>query len=67
MEYKVMSCQLKIGGDTMIVITSSSHVHGILNLRGATTSDRPPSYFMDLVTHGEHAAFLRYSEPRPQS
>lgn len=43
----------------MIVITDPRDIRGLIELKSATTADRPPNYFIDQVTDGKHVAFAR--------
>ncbi|KAJ7622347.1 cytochrome P450 [Roridomyces roridus] len=51
---------LKIGPGTLVVVTDIAVVKELLEKRSLTTSDRPGSHIVDVVTGGLHIAFARY-------
>jgi hypothetical protein len=53
--------QLKIGQDTVVVLTDAAAVRELLHKRSSTTADRPPTYVGDLVTDGLHMVHARFS------
>jgi hypothetical protein len=53
--------QLKIGQDTVVVLTDAAAVKDLMEKRSSTTADRPPSYLGELVTNGLHMALARFS------
>ncbi|KAJ7312242.1 cytochrome P450, partial [Mycena albidolilacea] len=46
--------QLKIGNDTVVVLTDAAAVKELMDKRSSTTADRPPSYVAELITDGLH-------------
>ncbi|KAJ7359864.1 cytochrome P450 [Mycena albidolilacea] len=52
---------LKIGNDTVVVLTGAAAVKELMDKRGGTTVDRPPSYVGELITGGLHILFARFS------
>ncbi|KAJ7359900.1 cytochrome P450, partial [Mycena albidolilacea] len=52
---------LKIGPDTVVVLTDAAAVKDLLDKRSSTTADRPPSYLGELVTNGLHMALARFT------
>jgi hypothetical protein len=53
--------QLKIGNDTVVVLTEAAAVKELMDKRSSTTVDRPPSYVGELITDGLHILFARFS------
>jgi hypothetical protein len=53
--------QLKIGNDTVVVLTDVAAVKELLDKRSSTTADRPPSYVGDLVSDGLNMALASFS------
>ncbi|KAJ7279289.1 cytochrome P450 [Mycena rebaudengoi] len=53
---------LKLGSGTMVVLTDAAAVKEIMDIRSATTSDRPPFHVADVVTGGLDMALARYNE-----
>jgi hypothetical protein len=53
--------QLKIGNDTVVVLTDAAAVKELMEKRSSTTADRPPSYVVELITDGLHMALARFS------
>ncbi|CAL1706615.1 unnamed protein product [Somion occarium] len=51
---------LKIGTGTAVVLSSPKAVRELLDLRGATTSDRPPIHAIELVSRGYELPLSRY-------
>ncbi|KAJ7859327.1 cytochrome P450 [Mycena olivaceomarginata] len=54
---------LKIGNDTVVVLTDAAAVKELMDKRSSTTADRPPSYVGELITDGQHMALARFSSP----
>ncbi|KAJ7898660.1 cytochrome P450 [Mycena olivaceomarginata] len=52
---------LKIGKDTVVVLTDAAAVRELLHKRSSTTADRPPTYVGDLVTDGLHMVHARFT------
>ncbi|KAJ7359897.1 cytochrome P450 [Mycena albidolilacea] len=52
---------LKIGQDTVVVLTDAAAVKDLMDKRSSTTADRPPSYLGELVTNGLHMALARFT------
>ncbi|KAJ6569170.1 cytochrome P450 [Mycena capillaripes] len=50
---------LKVGPDTLIVLTDVTAVRELLDRRSAVTADRPPLHVADRATGGLHMAFAR--------
>ena len=48
-----------IGPQPVVIISSPRIAHALIDKRSATTSDRPPSYMAELVTHGKNLIFTR--------
>lgn len=53
---------LKFGPGTVIVTTSPRAVRELIDQKSASTSDRPPSHFSNVVTGGNNIGFARYSD-----
>jgi hypothetical protein len=53
--------QLKIGNDTVVVLTDAAAVKELMDKRSNTTADRPPSYVAELITDGLHMVLARFS------
>ncbi|KAG7451644.1 cytochrome P450 [Guyanagaster necrorhizus] len=53
---------LKFGSGTVIVATSPRAVRELIDQKSASTSDRPPSHFSNVVTGGNNLGFARYSD-----
>jgi hypothetical protein len=53
--------QLKIGNDTVVVLTDAAAVKELMDKRSSTTVDRPPSYVGELITGGLHIMLARFS------
>jgi len=45
---------LKVGNGNIIVLSDRKSVNTLLDKKGSIYSDRPPNYFSDFVTHGDH-------------
>ncbi|KAJ7859331.1 cytochrome P450 [Mycena olivaceomarginata] len=54
---------LKIGNDTVVVLTDAAAVKELMDKRSSTTADRPPSYVGELITDGLHMLLARFSSP----
>ena len=52
--------QLKMSAQNFIVVSDPRIEKILLERKSGSTSDRPPSYLVDLVTDGKHTAFARY-------
>ncbi|KAJ7359848.1 cytochrome P450 [Mycena albidolilacea] len=52
---------LKIGNDTVVVLTDVAAVKELLDKRSSTTADRPPSYVSQLVTDGLNMALASFT------
>ncbi|KAJ7312237.1 cytochrome P450 [Mycena albidolilacea] len=52
---------LKIGNDTVVVLTDAAAVKELMDKRSSTTADRPPSYVGLLITDGLHMALARFT------
>ncbi|KAJ7642170.1 cytochrome P450 [Roridomyces roridus] len=53
---------LKLGTNTMIVLTDPKFVKELTEIRNASTSDRPASHIVELVTGGFHVGLGRYGD-----
>ncbi|KAJ7257797.1 cytochrome P450 [Mycena rebaudengoi] len=53
---------LKLGSGTVVVLTDTAAIKELMDIRGATTADRPPMHVADVVTGGLHLALGRYTE-----
>ncbi|KAJ7807024.1 cytochrome P450 [Mycena olivaceomarginata] len=52
---------LKIGNDTVVVLTDAAAVKELMDKRSSTTADRPPSYVVELITDGLHMLLARFT------
>ncbi|KAJ7805424.1 cytochrome P450 [Mycena olivaceomarginata] len=52
---------LKIGNDTVVVLTDAAAVKELLDKRSSTTANRPPSYVGELVTNGLHMVLASFT------
>ncbi|KAJ7359893.1 cytochrome P450 [Mycena albidolilacea] len=52
---------LKIGNDTVVVLTDAAAVKELLDKRSSTTANRPPSYVGELVTDGLHMVLASFT------
>ncbi|KAJ7772816.1 cytochrome P450 [Mycena olivaceomarginata] len=52
---------LKIGNDTVVVLTDAAAVKELMDKRSSTTVDRPPSYVGELITGGLHMMLARFT------
>ncbi|KAJ7170769.1 cytochrome P450 [Mycena crocata] len=53
---------LKIGSGTVVVIQSSQAILEIMDKNSASTSDRPPNHFVDIMTTGHNLVLARYGK-----
>ncbi|KAG8881954.1 hypothetical protein FRB98_004050 [Tulasnella sp. 332] len=53
---------LKIGPATAIVLSSAPAVKELMERRSASTSDRPPSHMVDVITDYKNLVLARYSD-----
>ncbi|KAK0451681.1 cytochrome P450 [Armillaria borealis] len=53
---------VKFGPGTVIVVTSPRAVRELIDQKSASTSDRPPSHFSNVITGGNNIGFARYSD-----
>ncbi|KAJ7276612.1 cytochrome P450 [Mycena rebaudengoi] len=53
---------LKLGSGTAVVLTDAAAVKELMDIRSATTGDRPPSHLADVVAGGLNLALARYTE-----
>ncbi|THH16150.1 hypothetical protein EW146_g4447 [Bondarzewia mesenterica] len=53
--------KLKIGAETIIVVSDARIARELIDQKNANTSDRPTNYLATLVTGGNHVALARYS------
>ena len=49
-----------MSAQNFIVVSDPRIEKILLERKSGSTSDRPPSYLLDLVTDGKHTAFARY-------
>ncbi|KAK7461912.1 hypothetical protein VKT23_008343 [Stygiomarasmius scandens] len=52
---------LKVGPDTVVVITSMKAVKELIDQQSGLTADRPKSYMVETMYEDVHAALMRYS------
>ncbi|ETW76168.1 cytochrome P450 monooxygenase 34, partial [Heterobasidion irregulare TC 32-1] len=53
---------LKIGSETIILLSDPRIARELIDQKSVNTSDRPPSHFVDLITHGKNMGLARYSQ-----
>ncbi|KAJ6516422.1 cytochrome P450 [Mycena sanguinolenta] len=52
---------LKLGTDTIVVLTDAAAARDLLDKQSETTSDRPDFYIGELVTQGKHMTVSKYT------